>query len=345
MADSVGFVSPRYDTITFMSDYGLVDEFVGVVHSVIRSIAPEVHIVDLTHQIPAHDVRAGGLALGRATSYLCAGVVLAVVDPGVGTSRRAVAVEVGDGASVLVGPDNGLLAAAVAMCGGATRAVELTNVDYQIPSPGPTFAGRDIFAPAAAHLCNGVDMEELGNLIDPVTLLPWLLPVAHREDGAQVCEVLWVDSFGNAQLNIERSAIVDMGEVVRLSFGETSRSAFVVENYDELKAGAVGLMTDSYGLISVVVDRSSAATSLDLEEGMEVRIEEITATRDPQTGVATTVHIKGPLTTDAPVPVPGERSGEQLGERPGEQFDSGDGPPAEALDGPVDAKDGLESGQ
>ena len=123
----------RYDTITFLSDYGLVDEFVGVVHSVVRSIAPEVGIVDLTHGITPYDVRGGGLALARATSYLCPGVVLGVVDPAVGTSRRAIAVEVGDGASVLVGPDNGLLAPAVALCGGATRAVELDQP--RLPPP------------------------------------------------------------------------------------------------------------------------------------------------------------------------------------------------------------------
>ena len=103
----------RYDTISFLSDYGLSDEFVGVVKSVIRSIAPEVVVVDITHQVAPHDVRAGGLALARSAQYMVPGVVLAVVDPGVGGDRRAVAVEVGDGASVLVGPDNGLLAPAV----------------------------------------------------------------------------------------------------------------------------------------------------------------------------------------------------------------------------------------
>src|SRR5881394_1092936 len=125
----------RYDTISFLSDYGLADEFVGVVHSVLRSIAPDVAVVDITHQIPMYDVRAGGLALARSAPYLCPGVVLAVVDPGVGSARRAIAVEVGDGMSVLVGPDNGLLAPAVAMCGGATRAVELANPDYQLLGP------------------------------------------------------------------------------------------------------------------------------------------------------------------------------------------------------------------
>src|SRR5215475_14160532 len=147
----------RFDTVTFLSDYGTG--------------------VDLAHEVPAYDVRAGSLTLGRATQYLCPGVVLAVVDPGVGTQRRGVAVEVGGGQSYLVGPDNGLLAGAVAMCGGATAVVELANPDYQLPAPGPTFAGRDVFAPAAAHLCNGVDLGDLGELLDPATLLPGLLPV------------------------------------------------------------------------------------------------------------------------------------------------------------------------
>ena len=136
----------HYSTISFLSDFGHQDEFVGVVHSVIRSISPDVGIVDVTHGIAPHDVRAGALALARSAQYLCPGVVLAVVDPGVGTDRKAVAVEVGGGISVLVGPDNGLLASAVAMVGGATRAVELKNTDYQLPRIGSTFDGRDVFA-------------------------------------------------------------------------------------------------------------------------------------------------------------------------------------------------------
>src|SRR6185436_12904349 len=106
--------------------------------------------------------------------YLAPGVVLAVVDPGVGTARRCVAIEVGDGASILVGPDNGLLAPAVAMCGGATRVIELDNPDFQLEAPGPTFAGRDVFAPAAAQLCLGVPLDELGTSIDAHSLRPGL---------------------------------------------------------------------------------------------------------------------------------------------------------------------------
>ena len=116
----------QYDTISFLSDFGHADEFVGVVHSVIRSIAPQVGVVDVTHGIAKFDTRAGGLALARAANYLNPGIVIAVVDPGVGTDRRPVALEVGDGISVLIGPDNGLLAPAVGLVGGATRAVHLT---------------------------------------------------------------------------------------------------------------------------------------------------------------------------------------------------------------------------
>ena len=156
----------RYDTISFLTDYGTVDEFVGVVKSVVRDLANHVTVIDITHEVPPFDVRAGSLTLARAISYVPSGIVLAVVDPGVGTNRLAIAVEVGDGEGVLIGPNNGLLAPAVAMAGGAGRAVVLSNEAYQLVAPGATFAGRDIFAPAAAHLCNGVDLYELGDPID-----------------------------------------------------------------------------------------------------------------------------------------------------------------------------------
>ncbi|MEX2658295.1 MAG: SAM-dependent chlorinase/fluorinase, partial [Acidimicrobiales bacterium] len=210
-----------HDTISFLSDYGHDDEFVGVVHSVIRGIAPDARVIDLTHGIPAHDTRAGGLALARAVQYVAPGIVLAVVDPGVGTPRRAVAVEVGGGTGIFVGPDNGLLAPGVAMAGGANRAVELTDPRFHLPAPGPTFAGRDVFAPVAAHLCSGVELDELGPAIDSSTLLPGVLPVSRNDGDAVVAEVLWVDRFGNAQLNIgpdelasERATLI-AGDVVR----------------------------------------------------------------------------------------------------------------------------------
>ena len=267
-----------YGTISFLSDYGHHDEFVGVVHSVIASIAPHVRVVDVTHGVAPCDVRAGGLALARAAQYLLPGVVLAVVDPGVGTSRRPVAVEVGDGASVLVGPDNGLLAPAVALVGGASRAVELTSPDYRLeaqPELGSTFDGRDVFAPAAAHLCRGVPISALGPAIDPATLMPGMLPVSSREGDDLVAEVLWIDRFGNCQLNIDPAELDELapaGVPLQVAAGEDLRTAERVSAYADVSPGGVGLITDSSGLVSLAVPRRSAADDLGLHEGAEVRI-------------------------------------------------------------------------
>ena len=262
---------PLHDTVSFLSDYGHDDEFVGVVHSVIRGIAPDARVVDLTHGIPPHDTRAGGLALARAVQYVAPGVILAVVDPGVGTARRAVAVEVGEGAGVFVGPDNGLLAPAVAMAGGATRAVELTDPRFHLPSPGPTFAGRDVFAPVAAHLCSGVDLDELGPPVDTLTLLPGVLPVSRTDGDTVVAEVLWVDRYGNAQLNIGPDELA--GGRHTLTAGSVVRTAVVAQTYGAVPAGGVGLVVDAYGLVSVALDRHSAAGELGLEPGTELRLE------------------------------------------------------------------------
>ncbi len=274
---------PRFDTITFLSDYGTGDEFVGVVHSVIRSVAPEVTVIDLTHDIPAYDVRAGGLTLGRAAQYLCPGVVLAVVDPGVGGERRGVAIEVGGGQSYLVGPDNGLLAGAVAMSGGATAAVELTNPEYQLAAPGPTFAGRDVFAPAAAHLCLGVPLADLGAPVDPLALLPGLIPLPRDEDGTVVAEVLWVDRYGNCQLNVDPDEIAHLGPQVQLQWRDDVRTAARTPTYEGITAGQVGLVVDSYGMLSVCLGKRSAAHELTMPVGTEVTLRTPSDT-DPSAG-------------------------------------------------------------
>ena len=267
-----------YDTISFLSDYGHDDEFVGVVHSVIAAIAPHVRVVDVTHGVAPCDVRAGGLALARAAQYLLPGVVLAVVDPGVGTSRRPVAVEVGEGASVLVGPDNGLLAPAVALVGGASRAVELADASFRLeaqPELGSTFDGRDVFAPAAAHLCCGVPIGALGPAIDPATLMPGMLPVSSREGDDLVAEVLWIDRFGNCQLNVDPAELDELapaGSPLQVAAGEDLRTAERVSAYADVSPGRVGLLVDSSGLVSLAVPRRSVAEELGLHEGAEVRI-------------------------------------------------------------------------
>jgi S-adenosylmethionine hydrolase len=267
----------KYSTISFLSDYGTRDEFVGVVKSVIYEIAPQCRVVDLTHEIEPFDVRAGSLSLARCVSYVASGVVLAVVDPGVGSTRRAIAVEVADGKGVFVGPDNGLLAMAIALAGGAGRAVCLTNPEYHLVAPGETFAGRDIFGPVAAHLCNGVDLSELGEMIDPALLLPGVVPLPRQENGALHGEVTWVDRFGNCQLNIGPDEVLDFGEVVRVEIGSLMsgasatrepvvRALKVVRSYDKIGSG-IGLVVDSYGMLSLCVDRGSAATELQIGQG------------------------------------------------------------------------------
>jgi S-adenosyl-L-methionine hydrolase (adenosine-forming) len=278
-------VAPRFDTISFLSDYGTTDEFVGVVKSVIRSIAPQVTVVDITHDIQPYDLKGGALTLARSVQYLCPGVVLAVVDPGVGTDRRAVAIEVGDGQSFLVGPDNGLLASAVGMVGGATDAVELASPEYRLASPGPTFDGRDVFGPAAAHLCAGVPLDALGPRVDPAELVPGLVPLPRDENGAIVGEVLWVDRYGNCQLNIDPEQISSWGDRVQLRWTrpqvgaavgagqpEGTRTALRVRAFDELGSGQVGLVVDSYGLLAVALSRASAADALQIAAGDELAL-------------------------------------------------------------------------
>ncbi len=270
----------RYDTVSFLSDFGTVDEFVGVVHSVLRDLAPHARVVDLTHGVPPFDVRAGSLALARSIGYVASGVVLAVVDPGVGSARRGIAVEVAGGEGVLVGPDNGLLAPAVAMAGGAERAVELTNPDHRLPAPGATFAGRDIFAPAVAHLCNGGELTDLGALVDTDLLVPGVVALPQSDDTKVIAQVLWVDRYGNAQLNVgpdDLPATFGQRLEVRCASptdptGGVVRSAVRASSFAELVGGAVGLVLDSSGLLALAMDQRSAADELGLVAGDQVTL-------------------------------------------------------------------------
>jgi S-adenosylmethionine hydrolase len=262
----------RFDTISFISDFGVVDESVGVTKSVIWSLAPSVRIVDITHGVDAHDVRAGGLAIARAAQYLLPGVVLGIIDPGTGTDRKAICIEVGGGQSYLVGPDNGLFAPAVGMVGGATNAWVLDNPEFQLSGIGSTFAGRDVFAPVAAHLTNGVSPERLGTSIDPALLLPGVLPVAQTNDEGQIeAEVLWIDRFGNVQLNVDPDT-VRAWPAVRVEGDNTSRVAQPVHSYSEVSTGSVGVLSDASGLLSLAVDRGSASEELGVVEGDRLKL-------------------------------------------------------------------------
>lgn len=263
--------------ISLLTDYGLQDEFVGVLKSVIADMAPHARITDLTHGIPPFDVRAGSLALARAVQYVPAGIVIAVVDPGVGSTRRAIAVEVAGGNGIFLGPDNGLLASGIAMAGGADRAFELTNTELHLSAPGTTFAGRDVFAPVAAFLANGGALEEVGREIDTASVMPGLVPVASDEshptygNGLRT-EVTWVDAFGNCQLNVGPDDVQQFGTTLRLVIGDDVRSARVVSHYADIDGGAIGAVIDSYGMLALSVDRGSAAESLRLSAGDAVLV-------------------------------------------------------------------------
>lgn len=284
-------MTQRFDTVSFLTDYGTRDEFVGIVKCVIADIAPHARVIDITHEVPPFDVRAGSLALARAVSYVPQGVVLAVVDPGVGTNRRAIAVSVAGGTGIFVGPDNGLLSMGVALAGGADSAVVLDNPEYHLAAPGDTFAGRDIFAPAAAHLCNGVALTELGTSIDVDTLLPGIVPLPRQEGDELHAEVTWVDRYGNCQINVSPDDVADLGSPIRVTLGARGtgerivRSMPVVRNFGQIGAG-VGLVVDSFGMLALCKDRGSAASELDLAPS-----DLVVLTRDDGVGPSTSVSL------------------------------------------------------
>ena len=284
-------MTQRFDTVSFLTDYGTRDEFVGIVKCVIADIAPHARVIDITHEVPPFDVRAGSLALARAVSYVPQGVVLAVVDPGVGTNRRAIAVSVAGGTGIFVGPDNGLLSMGVALAGGADSAVVLDNPEYHLAAPGDTFAGRDIFAPAAAHLCNGVALTELGTSIDVDTLLPGIVPLPRQECDELHAEVTWVDRYGNCQINVSPDDVADLGSPIRVTLGARGtgerivRSMPVVRNFGQIGAG-IGLVVDSFGMLALCKDRGSAASELDLAPS-----DLVVLTRDDGAGPSTSVSL------------------------------------------------------
>jgi hypothetical protein len=257
--------------IAFASDYGLTDEFVGVCKAVVLGIAPDARIVDLGHEIPAHDVRAGALLLVRAVQYLPDdAIVLAVVDPGVGTDRRLVGVQAGE--RIFLGPDNGLLAPAVALAGGARSVVVLDHPEYRLPAPGPTFAGRDVLAVAAGYLARGVSLAELGHPTDPGGLVPGLVSLPERRPSGEItAEVWWVDHFGNCQLNVDPAELEESaaspGDRIEVHAGGTVRVARWVHTYSDAKPSELVLLVDSYGLVSLALDRASAAAELALHAG------------------------------------------------------------------------------
>ncbi|HEU4321389.1 MAG TPA: SAM-dependent chlorinase/fluorinase [Acidimicrobiia bacterium] len=259
--------------VSFLSDFGHTDEFVGVVHGVLAKLAPDSRVIDVGHGFPRGNVRAAALALSRAIQYLPEGVCLAVVDPGVGTSRRAIAAATPWGH--FVGPDNGLLSPAVAMVGGASAIVSIENPDAMIPSAGQTFHGRDVFAPAAALLASGdATLEDLGPEVGGDEVVPLLLPLTETEGGMVSGEAWWVDAFGNVQTNVspeELDAVgVVPGETMTVKVGSTIHSIPWVTSYGDVAEGDALVHVDSVGLLALAVRGGSASEDLNLAEGVAV---------------------------------------------------------------------------
>ena len=259
--------------ISFLSDFGHADEFVGVVHGVIARIDPEIRVIDVVHEIPRGEVRAGALALLRAIQYLPNGVVLAVVDPGVGTDRRPMAARTEWG--YFVGPDNGLLAPAVAMVGGADLMVALEDPQFRIPAEGATFDGRDVFAPAAAVLASGqAEITDLGPEIAVDVVTPLMLPLVEPDSIVAAGEVFWVDHYGNAQTNItpdDLEAIgLSPGAEVAVRIGASEHLLAWVTAYGDVGEGNGLVHVDSYGQIAVAVRGGRADEMYPLQAGVAV---------------------------------------------------------------------------
>jgi len=261
--------------ITFLSDFGLQDDFVGTCHGVMKGIAPEVEVIDITHGIPPQQVLQGALVLRNTLPYMPTGVHLAVVDPGVGSHRRPLALRTGDG-RFLVGPDNGLLLPAADTLGAVAEAHELANPEYALDSVSRTFHGRDLFSPAAAHLSLGVPLTELGPPIDPGALVRLDVPVPDVGQNRIRASVLYVDHFGNIQLNLKRHHLEEAGVLpgvmVELELSLDRYYATAARTFADARPGDIILYEDSYGNIAIAISGGSAAALFGAGANQEVRI-------------------------------------------------------------------------
>jgi S-adenosyl-L-methionine hydrolase (adenosine-forming) len=262
--------------ITFLSDYGLEDDFVGVCHGVIARICPEARVIDLGHGIGRHDVRAGAILLQGALPYTPAGVHLAIVDPDVGAERRAVALRLADG-RLLVGPDNGLLSLAAHDSGGVTEAVDLIRSRFRLQPVSATFHGRDIFAPVAAHLAAGVDLPELGDPCDPRDLVRLQLPEARFEGGVLLAHAIRVDRFGNVQLDAVHEQLAQTGLrlgrgiEVQSAAGASHRAAYG-RTFADVAPGELLVYEDSSRRLALAISHGDAAARLGIDIDDELRL-------------------------------------------------------------------------
>jgi len=286
--------------ITFLSDYGLADDFVGVCHAVIAGICPQACVIDLTHGVPRHGVRAGAMILQATLPYLPVGVHLAVVDPGVGGERRALALRLADD-RMLVGPDNGLLWLAAVEGGGIVEAVDIGHSRFALEPVSASFHGRDIFAPVAARLAAGAPLADAGRPCDPDAVVRLDFPRPRRgDDGVLIAHATYVDRFGNVALNVGRDELVgpaavgdrvelggpgavgdrvELGrpgaagdEVELLPASGAAHRARLVRTFGDAGPGELLIYEDSYRRLAVAVNQGDAAMRLGLAVDDELRI-------------------------------------------------------------------------
>jgi S-adenosyl-L-methionine hydrolase (adenosine-forming) len=257
----------RYRCLGFLTDYGLEDGFVAVCHGVVTEIAPDARIVDISHLVPAYDVRRGATVLARAAPYLAPAVLVAVVDPGVGSDRRAIAVATES--SALVGPDNGVLLPAAESLGGIRTAVVLDRAELFRQPVSATFHGRDVFAPVAAHLLTGTGIDDVGTPIDPESLVQLAEPhVVVAADGVEA-EVVDVDHFGNLQLAATwRDLDAKPGDRLDVD----GRRAMAGRQFASVPVGDLVVYADSDGRVAVAVNGGNAARRLEVTRGATVRV-------------------------------------------------------------------------
>ncbi len=255
-----------YDWITLTTDYGLSDGYTGVLHGVIAVRAPWVRVIDVTHLVPPGDVSRGAAVLAQAVGHLPPAVHVGVVDPGVGTGRRAVAIETPQG--MLVGPDNGLLTAAADALGGARAAVRLTDATWFLPDVSMTFHGRDIFAPVAARLAAGVPLADAGPAIEPGSLVRLPEPIVEVGDGYLEAEVLTVDRFGNVQLAAPGTALDGLGEHLEVGGVRASRA----KTFADGQPRRLIVYVDSAGKVALAVNGGRAVVALAISPGDVLRV-------------------------------------------------------------------------
>jgi S-adenosyl-L-methionine hydrolase (adenosine-forming) len=261
--------------VTFLTDFGLDDDFVGVCHGVIERIAPGTRVIDITHGIRPQAVLEGALTLANALPYVPAGVHLAVVDPDVGSDRRPVALRSGDG-RLYVGPDNGLLVPAAERLGGIDAAHELTESEFWLGRVSRTFHARDIFAPVAAHLALGAELERLGPVVDPGTLVRIELSEPDVRPGLVVGRCLAVDRFGNVQLNVRaehlEAAGIAPGARVEVELASERYYAVAAATFADVGVGEIAVYEDAYRNVSIAISRGSAAETFLIAPGDTVAL-------------------------------------------------------------------------